>query len=269
VHETRKTIKRMRALARLLRREIGERELRRVDGELRSAGRSLARARDAEVLAATLSDLREREPGGLASASVAALAARLRAAADSDGRGGPAAESSVLESVGRMRGELLRWSLLEHDPAALTDGLRLIYRAGRRRYRRAARAGGRDPRRMHDWRKRVKALYSALDMLGSERTEAAKPMQRADRLGELLGREHDLWSLVVYLQSDEQLDDATRAALGAVIERRRGQLRTQALALGAKLYEQKPKRFASRVGRALARRGSSSRRSENRSRAQD
>ncbi|MGC2372920.1 MAG: CHAD domain-containing protein, partial [Solirubrobacteraceae bacterium] len=38
VHEARKTIKRMRALARLLRYELGEQEFERVDGALRAAG---------------------------------------------------------------------------------------------------------------------------------------------------------------------------------------------------------------------------------------
>lgn len=253
VHEARKTIKRMRALARLLRRETGEYQFRRVDGELRGAARRLAGARDAEVLATTLSELRERDPAALASAPIDALAERLRAAAGSQGGGGPAAEASVLESVGRMRGELLRWNLLEHEPEALAEGLRLIYRAGRRRHRRAERALGRDPQRMHDWRKRVKALYYALDVLGAKRTAAAKPRRQADRLGELLGWEHDLWMLAEHVEHDEQLDEQAHSLLSELIEHRRERLRKQALALGAKLYAQKPKRFAARVGRALTR----------------
>ncbi len=252
VHEARKTIKRMRALARLLRFQTGAREFRRVDDALREAGRRLAGARDAEVLATTLSELRERDPDVLAIAPIDALSARLRAAAAS-GENGPEAEAGVLENIGRMRGELLRWNLLEHETEALAEGLRSIYHSGRRRYRRAERTHGQDPRRMHDWRKRVKALYYALDMLGAKGTAAAEPMRQANRLGDLLGREHDLWMLATHVEQDEQLDDAARATLNELIGRRRERLRKQTLALGAELYRRKPRRFASRMGHALTR----------------
>jgi len=77
VHEARKTIKRMRAMARLLRCEVGEHEFKRVNKSLGEAGRSLAGRRDADVRIATLNDLRERHPDELAIAPVDALRARL------------------------------------------------------------------------------------------------------------------------------------------------------------------------------------------------
>lgn len=254
MHETRKTIKRMRALARLLRREVGEQEFRRVNAALGEAGRRLAVTRDAEVRAATLRALRARHPERLAHGQIDALAARLeRAAAGDEARADT--ESIVMREIGRMRGELLRWTTVEHDPEALAEGLRLAYRDGRRRYRRVKRSHGRDSERMHDWRKRVKALYYALDMLGGKRVPAMAPLVRCtDRLGDLLGAEHDLWLLAACVQDDELLDDAARGPLLELIECRRDQLREQALALGERIYKRKPKRFAACAARALARR---------------
>src|SRR5262249_5763484 len=97
-------------------------------------------------------------------------------------------------------------------------GLGRIYRQGRRRQRRAARGDGDRARLMHMWRKRVKDLRYASEMLDrvdpaegrgaasrSRDTRWRKRRQgqgepngirriarRADELGELLGDEHDL-----------------------------------------------------------------------------
>jgi CHAD domain-containing protein len=252
VHEARKTIKRMRAMARLLRRETGEPGFRRINCTLREAGKRLSGARDAEVRIATFADLRSRHPDELAGGRLDALLWRLeqdRAAA----RGGDP-ELEVLADVAEMRHDLLRWNLLEHDSDALTAGLRSIYRDGRARYKRVKRSSARDPQRMHDWRKRVKSLYYALDMLGGKQaTATAKLTRRADRLGEALGEEHDLWMLASFLESERQLDDGTRELLLELIEQRREQLRKRALRLGARLYARKPARFAARAGKALAR----------------
>jgi CHAD domain-containing protein len=252
VHEARKTIKRMRAMARLLRRETGEPEFQRINSSLREAGKRLSGARDAEVRIATFADLRSRHPDELAIGQADALLSRLehgRTAAHD-----PDPELEVLADVAEMRRDLLRWNLLEHDPDALVAGLRSIYRDGRSRYRRVKRSRARDPQRMHDWRKRVKSLYYALDMLGGKQTTAtAKLTRRADRLGETLGEEHDLWMLASFLERERRLDEGTRKLLLELIEQRREQLRKRALRLGARLYARKPARFAARTGKALAR----------------
>src|SRR5580693_577882 len=73
VHDARKAIKRMRALARLLRCALGEREFERVDDSLRAAGRRLSGARDAEVRLATLRRLRSKHPKALASPAIERL----------------------------------------------------------------------------------------------------------------------------------------------------------------------------------------------------
>jgi CHAD domain-containing protein len=252
VHEARKTIKRMRAMARLLRRETGEAEFQRINSSLRDAGKRLSGARDAEVRIATFAELRSRHPDELAGGQVDALLSRLEQDRATAHGGDP--ELEVLADVAEMRGDLLRWNLLEHDSDALTAGLRSIYRDGRARYKRVKRSRARDPQRMHDWRKRVKSLYYALDMLGGKHTTAtAKLTRRADRLGEALGEEHDLWMLASFLESERQLDDGTHKLLLELIERRREQLRKRALRLGVRLYARKPARFAARTGKALAR----------------
>jgi len=266
VHEARKAIKRMRALARLLREQLGEHEFARVDGSLRDAGRRLAGARDADVRLATLRELIERHPRALAPSQ--GLFGEGRQARNGIGeleeqlrreclRGGqPSDIEKVLADIASMRDQLARWSLVDTDFDTLAPGLRRIYREGRHRYAHCAREHERDEQDVHNWRKRVKSLYYALDMLGAKRAKGARrDTRRANRLGDLLGSEHDLWMLSTYVAEHPEAfgpDTASRARLLERIERRRRRLRKRALALGARLYKCKPGKFTRRIGRMLA-----------------
>jgi CHAD domain-containing protein len=255
VHEARKAIKRMRALARLLRRELGEQEFGRVDDSLRGAGRRLAGARDAEVRLATLEGLLERHPEALARDGIGRLRARLeRERAQTEE---PADKAEVLEDVAAMRRQLAQWNLVDRDFEDLAPGLRRIYREGRRRHARVKDEPKTCAQDLHDWRKRVKSLYYALDMLGGKRAKRArKATMRANRLGDLLGQEHDLWMLGAYVEEHPDAlggDPGAADALLGRIERGRRRLRKRALGLGARLYRRGPGEFTRRIGGALSR----------------
>jgi CHAD domain-containing protein len=254
VHEARKAIKRMRALARLLRHELGEREFKRVDGSLGEAGRRLAGARDAQVRLATLRSLTERYPKALALRGVRRLGERLeREQARTDE---PAGNGDVLADIAAMRRQLARWNLVDHDFRAVAPGLERIYREGRHRHARVEREDGRSAQDLHDWRKRVKSLYYALDMLGGKKAQGTdKATRRANRLGELLGEDHDLWMLGAYVEDHPDAlgeDVRARDALLGRIEHRRKRLHKRALELGARLYKRKPGEFTQRAGAALS-----------------
>ncbi len=255
VHETRKAIKRMRALARLLRYELGEEEFKRVNDSLRDIGQRLSGTRDAEVRLATLRSLRARHPKALALEGVDRLEERLEL--DRRQAGTQATPREGLADIADMRGYLARWNLVDHELGTLAPGLERIYREGHRRYTRVRDEHGRDAEHLHDWRKRVKSLYYALDMLGGKSAKDARNFtRRADHLGDLLGEEHDLWMFLAYveLHADTFAEDATAPAkLVKRVERRRKRLRKRALALGGQLYERKPAGFTRRVARALSR----------------
>jgi CHAD domain-containing protein len=254
VHDTRKTIKRMRALARLLREEIGEREFRRVNTRLRYAGRRLATSRDSVVRLSTLLRLTALHPKALALEGVERLRTQLEA--DLSQADHPECDPRVLDDVAEMRRELSHWNLLDHELHALTPGLRRIYREGRRRFARVKRKNAR-PQDLHDWRKRVKALYYALDMLGGENAKGARGVtKRTERLGEALGEEHDLWMLSMYIEEHPQAlgqSDRSREVLLHLIAKRRKRLRDRALAAGARVYSDPPGKFTRRIAQALSR----------------
>jgi CHAD domain-containing protein len=265
VHEARKAIKRMRALARLLRDELGEREFARVNDSLRSAGRRLAGARDADVRLATLRELIERHPHALAPSQgpsngngpgregIRPLEEQLQRERLNNKQ--PSDIDEVLADIAAMRDQLARWSLVDIDFDTLSPGLRRVYREGRHRYARCVHGHGQDEQDVHDWRKRVKSLYYALDMLGAKQAKGARrAARRADRLGDLLGSEHDLWMLCAYVEEHPDAfgaDTAAKDELLKRIERRRRRLRKRAFAQGARLYKRRPGRFTRRIARAL------------------
>jgi CHAD domain-containing protein len=257
VHETRKAIKRMRALARLLRNELGEQEFKRVNGSLRHAGRRLAGARDAEVRLATLEQLRARHSSALDSQGIERLRRRLELEREQAGE--PSSPEEVIEDIADMRRQLARWNLVAPDLQALAPGLERIYREGRRRYAHVKHEQARDPEYLHDWRKRVKALYYALDTLGGLDAKGARlATRRANRIGDLLGEEHDLWMLCAYVERRPDIfggngGAAAHEELLKLSERRRKYLRKRALKLGGKLYRRKASAFTRLIARALSR----------------
>jgi CHAD domain-containing protein len=227
VHETRKAIKRLRALLRLMRTELGPKRFARENAALRDCGRRLARARDAEVMVGTLDALVQRHPKKLAGhRGVRELRTRLvaereRAAGSSPTAGGPPTAGGARSSGGpdlggapgpgrsgregrpagaedlrAIRARVLAWELPDRGggrrgPAKLLGpGLERIYREGRRGLRRA----GRSPLRrtgdleLHAWRKRVKDLrYAAETLDRGDHGEAARRVRRVARRADHLG----------------------------------------------------------------------------------
>jgi CHAD domain-containing protein len=258
----------LRALLRLLRHELGEHAFARESATLRDVARRLAGARDAEVLVDTLDTLTKRS-GKPARRGVKRLRRELVAERDRAARGYFAAQAvraEVLAELRAMRGRVARWSLPDLPGIGLLEpGLRAIYEQGRRRLRRAARAKdarGKDKRgrALHEWRKRVKDLRYAAEMLdrqGSGRDRAIRRLaRRADRLGETLGEEHDLAVLAELVNAADaafQGRKGDRRALLKEIARRRAKLRKRALRDGRRLYRRKPKRFVRDVRREYAR----------------
>jgi CHAD domain len=246
VHETRKALKRVRALLRLLEGELGTKRADRERAVLRDAAARLAGARDAEVLVSTLDALVARHQRRLgARRGVEELRAdlereRLRASARTLGDG--ATRELVAEELAEVRARVASWKLpAKRSAAKLTHvGLEHIYRAGRSGRRRAGKRSA-GPRTLHRWRKHVKDLRYAAEVL-----DVARVARRADGLGEMLGEEHDLMLLAERVRAHKRLKrrrKRTRRRLLRAIARRRRRLRERALREGEHLYARRPGRF--------------------------
>jgi CHAD domain-containing protein len=258
VHATRKRLKRLRACVRLARDAIGEDTYEHENTALRAAGRELAAGRDAKVLLETLDALRERFADELGERATARLRQRLdeqqAAHAPVRGREGEGIDA-VLATIELARARTPAWTCADDGFDALSPGLRRIYRRGRKRMRVAAKDPS--PENLHEWRKRVKDLWHATQILREAQPKRLKRVSRcAHDLANLLGDGHDLSMLRAYAESHPLCfeDEASKDALLAVIDRRCVALRDKALKRGRKLYEPSPKRFVKRVERGWRKR---------------
>jgi CHAD domain-containing protein len=251
LHSARKAIKRARAALRLLRDCLGETAYRKENTALRDAGRQLAPARNAKALVDTFSALRGRHAAELDHSRYDAPASwlhiqRLDARASFDRES--VALRSCIGVLTQCRERARRTMTAGVLPAKVIAGLRRIHRAGRKAFARAITAG--TPEVLHEWRKRVKYLSNALDILGVSAGHPLSDMhRRAVTLADRLGDDHDLAELARYFASDANiaLDPAGKEELARLIERRREKLKKRAFALGEKIYAEKPRHLAARL----------------------
>jgi hypothetical protein len=239
VHEARKDMKKLRAVVRLARSELGRTVARRENARFQAAAGGLSGVRDAKAMVEALDALAEN---GLhrATAGRVRRALELHRASlslDEDAVRGAATElEEARAAVGEWRLEGDRWGAIE-------PGLRRMYRRGRRRMH-AAEA---DPttESLHDWRKRVKDLWYHLSLLsGTWPAVLEREADQAHELSRLLGNDRDLALLWDFAVAHGVASDRLETAIKA----RRGELQRDAFALGKRLYAERPRRFSERLG---------------------
>jgi CHAD domain-containing protein len=248
IHESRKSFKRLRAVVRLARDDLGDDVYQRENTTFRDIGRSLSELRDRQVVADTLDALLEDNRDELPEGDLGPLRGRL---VDERERVRPNT-GSLAEAVAeleRARARTAGWTFEHPDFDAVGPGLRRIYRRGRRAFEVARE----DPtiENLHEWRKRMKDLWYAAQILRPASPRRMKALaSHAHDVSDLLGEEHDLAVLNAEArQSRAPADEATLTALDGVIDRRRADLRHRALSAGEDLYARKPKKFVARIER--------------------
>jgi CHAD domain-containing protein len=259
VHNTRKNFKRVRATVRLARTAIGDDAYRRENTGLRDAGRRLSGVRDASVLIETLDKVENASASRLPSGGTLRLRERLEAegeqAIDSL-EADPGRVAAVVGDIEQAHARIALWVFETDSFDALRPGLRRSYGRGRKAMRRAEA----DPsvENLHEWRKRVKDLWHAEQIL---RSAAPKKMKRRAKrthvLADLLGDDHDLAELRLDVAGHgEDFDDggATQVTLLALIDRRRKELQRKAFNVGTKVYRRRPNRYVKRIGRRWCKR---------------
>jgi CHAD domain-containing protein len=249
VHEARKDMKKLRALLRLVRGEVGDEIYRRENESFRDAAAELAGVRDADVMLATLGGLETRYGADLP----ADIAGGLRQALEvhhgetaSEGR--DEAAKVTVERLREARRRVDDWPLERDGFEAISEGLRRIYRQGRRGFEAARRDPS--PEHLHEWRKRVKDLWYHCSIL--ERTWPPVMAALADEAHELsdrLGDDHDLAVLLAWAHEHATALDGMQRLLifEEIVQRRRQELQAEAFAYGARLYADKAGTFTGRV----------------------
>ena len=251
VHDARKDLKRARTALRLLRPALGEPVYRRENARLRDVAHALNAARDAKVLTQTLQSLRRCHRALRRDADVAELLRTLQA--DQAGlrrrlRGHPAQLARTRGALQQLCDRVPRWHVGTHGWSVLGPASKRIYRSGRRglstaRPRPAERA-------LHEWRKQVKYLRYALEMLAPMRArKVARLARQAEQLTDCLGEAHDLAMLAHRARVFAKGNRAGLRPLFTIIEQQRDRLGREALSSGEQLYRAKPGDWQRQLGR--------------------
>lgn len=234
VHDVRKRFKEIRALLRMLRPSIGD-VFAVENAWYRDAGRDFAAARDAEAARAAVEKLLE----GTADDERAALAAAKKSLRRAGLRRGDldARAENILAQLGDARARVAAWPALEDRFATIGEGMERTMRDGRA----ALAAVLRDPapERFHELRKRVKDHWYHLQLLRRINPPVLAGQAAAlEDLSRTLGDHHDLDVLRTLLGD---------AAPQAIIDTRRRELETAAVAGARFVYSEPPAAWRRRM----------------------
>lgn len=263
VHESRKSIKRVRSLLRLVRGELPEKVFRFESHALGDTARLVGDVRSSQgVLSAALS-VQGLYGDLLAEGAFDEMVDRL-------GRRRDVTELKTLEDpnlIGRVVRGLERayhrynsWPVdpearevyglgIRDDFDAIEPGLGRTYGAGRRHMVAAYRPDG--EKGFHEWRKRVKDLRHQMEFLAPLWPEVVVgTAMTLERLGNILGEDNDLAELIDLVEERPDLcpNSRERSLLRALARQRRWELQTAAEILGRRVYAEKPKTLSLRFG---------------------
>ncbi len=246
VHDTRKSIKRLRALLRLARPGLDRSAYQHLNETLRDAGRTLSATRDRDVLLATVADISAGSPE---------LRPTLRRVSSTIAPPGETQSSTRRSATNRKAHDLLSTAAEEWQKLEITEDAFGTIAAGLQRGMRdlakayEATEGG-DEEAFHDLRKAVQRHWRHMRLV-----EAGWPayfVARADEakaISELLGKAQDLTLLIRHLHQEEASSgQATDAAdVLDALKHQRAALQEAARSRTQRLLAEGPRALARRA----------------------
>jgi len=251
VHQIRKRCKKLRGLLRLVRSAFPD--YRAENLAFRDMARAVSGLRDTQALIEAYDALMDRHGEEIDRRATGAIRRRLTL----QQKEALTVDSALERKLAAFRKQMVAarkraagWRVEGDGFAAIAPGLEKTYARARLAMADAQRAG--TPRQFHEWRKRVKYHWYHMRLLQEIwPAEMAARESEADRLGELLGDDHDLAVFRQRLLDAPQAFGDLRAvqAFVELIDRRRGELKAEARLLGRLLLAEKPRRLARRLER--------------------
>lgn len=249
IHEARKSLKKIRAVLRLVRAQIGD-TYTVENVRMRDAGRRMSVYRDADVMIETFDHVLEKYRVRLGEETLEAARQHLV-----DERDRQVQDTQIEPLLRDITAELRRsekriagWRLTEHGFDAIEPGLERSYRSGRK----AMALAQKHPRdeNYHEWRKRAKDLWYHVRLLEDMWTDILQAYEHSlKNLQEWLGDDHNLVVLRDRVLNDPRAfgTAAQTDLLLGLISEYQNELRAESLDLGRRIYEEKPRDFLARM----------------------
>lgn len=249
VHETRKSMKRLRALLHLIKPAMRKSDFRRDEARLKAIARSLSGARDMQAMSETVVKLEACEDIRVSPTVAKKLRAHLEARRDDAEKNLTGATTTQTRQMLReARKDFAQLALQQDDFDLLSQTIKADYRKARRAFRHAYQSGHDEA--FHDWRKYVQRHWRQLLLVAPSWPRALRPhIALAKDLSEVLGEDHDLSVLADYIESQEP-DLGSQKDVDAFLQAcraRQAQLRDIAHDMGSRLLAEKPSSLAARL----------------------
>jgi hypothetical protein len=262
VHEGRKSVKKVEAVAKLL-EQIGFALPRKDVKRLHAARRTLSELRDADAVIETFDHLCARFAHRIPEHTSALIRTHLTRRKSKMTRLAKAGSGRLIRAgtaLEQIRRSAKRWAAPSIDLSELPRVLKRSFRASRKAMRRAQIRGQASD--FHGWRKRVKNLWYQLRLAERVVSGLSTQIEEFRELETALGEEHNLVVLRTKLTRDRSLHNIKSQIdlLTALSTAFQEELRRSALVLGKRLYKLSPKEFGNDLRRRLRPKGTPRRR---------
>lgn len=259
VHQSRRHCKAVRALARLYRPAMRkDKNFKAINRHFRDLARTLSAGRDAKAMLEAYDDLMKANKGAVERrdfAPIRRVLTRRKAAFHASHQAPEAAMKQARAAFDQGRGLVEAVAFCKgrrtDNVKAVEKGLKAVYKRARKEMA-AAKA---DPAGSHEWRKWAKTHWYHCRLLqGLWPHQMAGRTELANKLGDALGKEHDLTVLNALLRADPGAfgDDKRLKRFRVLLVRRQAALRSEAQRLGAALFAEKAGAFSKRMESAAA-----------------
>jgi CHAD domain-containing protein len=246
IHEARKSIKKVRGILRLMQPELDG--IYRTEAKrLGKIGRTLSEFRDAGAIIGTFDSLRDKYRDELGRRTLSSIRQGLVR------RKEEAEHEADIDKVLRGMAESLRgvekrvksWPLKRDGFPALAPGLEETYRRGQKAMALARKR--RSAENLHTWRKRLKDHWYHVRLLERLWTDVMLAYEKSLKDAETwLGEDHNLAVLRDKFSAEPEFFGKRKEVdfVLDLIGKYEHELRANALSLGERIYEEKPRHFA-------------------------
>ena len=252
VHDIRKRLKKLRALARLVRDEMGEENYKDINIYFRDIGREISDFRDLTAHIETIELLKERYGNYLYVRFFNNILKKIEA------------ERAKMENALKKRNffsdhlktkldtankKLVKWPVNSNDIKIILPSIERVYMRGKLALENAYNNPSNE--NFHEWRKRVKYLWYQTLLLQETWPEFFETLEsEIHELADYLGNDHDLMVLQIKIQDPVfKLKKEEQAELFYAITSQYSKiLRSAAKTKGELIYAEEPADFIKRIG---------------------
>ncbi len=249
IHEARKSIKKVRAVLRLVHPELGDTYYQETS-YLRDVGRKLSLYRDAAAVIEILDSLEQKYRNRLKASTVESIRRGLLARKEQSEREADIqkALTEIAMSLRVAARRVKAWPLQTDGFPAIESGFEKMFRQGQKALIRAQKCPR--PENYHEWRKRVKDHWYHARLLENLWNDIVQAYEKSlDDIQAWLGDDHNLVLLraKIVAEADTYGNDQELSPLLKLVDKYQKDLRAASVSLGRRIYEAKSRHVVRRM----------------------